>query len=98
MLDKFTREFLKVDGEGEAGEEMSEEAPLGMDDVIEIIDPEGLLDEEDEEDADEMLSDGDAEENGLEEDDEEGDAQPNEAVSYVPERDDAKFTFNEHKG
>jgi hypothetical protein len=92
MLDKFTRELLKVDGEGE---EMSEEAPLEMDDddVIEIIDPEGLLISDEEEDGDDMLSNGNADENGSQEDNEDA-AQ----VSYVPERDDAKFTFSEHKG
>jgi hypothetical protein len=95
MLNKFTREFLKVDGEAGEGEEMSEEAPLDMDDddAIEIIDPEGLLLSDEEEGIDEILSDDDAGENGLE-----GENEDVVQVPYVPERDDAKFTFNEHKG
>ena len=94
MLDKFTRELLKVDGEADDGEEMSdsEEAPLEMDDAIEIIDPEGLLLSEGEEDAYGM-SDDEAGENGLE-----GENEDAVQVPYVPDRDDAKFTFKEHKG
>lgn len=79
-----------MDGEEE---DMSEEAPLEIDDddVIEIIDPEGLLISDEDEDGDEMLSNGDAdEENRV--------AEEGEEAIYVPERDDAKFTFNEHKG
>jgi hypothetical protein len=63
-----------------------------MDDAIEIIDPEGLLLSEGEEDAYGM-SDDEAGENGLE-----GENEDAVQVPYVPDRDDAKFTFKEHKG
>jgi hypothetical protein len=102
MLEKNTRFSFKGDGEDhEETEEMSEEAPLGMDDVLEIIDPENLLDD-DQDDLDDVLSD-DEHDNGMEEAEPGDDAAAEEegageAYSYIPERDDAKFTFILHKG
>jgi len=84
-----TRASLKVDGNGE---EMSEDAPLDMDDALEIIDPDNLLGGNEEDDG-EPLSD---DENEMEEADEGRDDEPSE--EYAPERDDAKLIFSQHKG